>query len=201
MPLALLLLLAFQDEPAFRTEVKLVHADVEVRHNERHVEGLTRDDFRVTENGRGVQVVGEIGVAPAGEFVVVWGETSNNGVMGRRFDADGSPLGPEFAVSEPPPVEAFQARVGMFSDGAFVVVSAGSEVQARAIADSIEEKLEEERGTRPWHVEGKSGGRWILLDYVDVVVHVFHERTREYYLLERLWGDAKRIEIADARPA
>ena len=41
----------------------------------------------------------------------------------------------------------------------------------------------------------------VLLDYIDVVVHVFHEKTREYYLLERLWGDAKKIEIADTRPA
>ena len=83
----------------------------------------------------------------------------------------------------------------------FVVVSAASEVQTKAIADYIEETLSKERGLKPWHVEGKDGRRWILLDYVDVVVHVFHERTREYYLLERLWGDAKRIEIADTHPA
>ena len=83
----------------------------------------------------------------------------------------------------------------------FVVVSAASEVQTKAIADYIEETLSKERGLKPWHVEGNHGRRWILLDYVDVVVHVFHERTREYYLLERLWGDAKRIEIADTHPA
>ena len=53
----------------------------------------------------------------------------------------------------------------------------------------------------PWHVEGQEYKRWVLLDYVDVVVHVFHEKTREYYLLERLWGDARRIEVADDRPA
>ena len=46
------------------------------------------------------------------------------------------------------------------------------------------------RGARPWHVEGLEGRRWVLLDYVEVVVHVFHEKTREYYLLDRLWGDA-----------
>jgi ribosome-associated protein len=83
----------------------------------------------------------------------------------------------------------------------FVVVSAASEVQVKAIADHVEDVLREQAGVRPWHVEGLDGRRWVLLDYVDVVVHVFHEKTREYYLLERLWGDARRIEIADDRPA
>jgi len=79
----------------------------------------------------------------------------------------------------------------------FVIASAASEVQVRAVADAVEEGLAERFGVRPWHVEGRDGRRWVLLDYVDVVVHVFHERTRAYYLLERLWGDAGRIEIAD----
>jgi len=83
----------------------------------------------------------------------------------------------------------------------FIIVSAASEVQVKAIADHVEESLGEHAGVKPWHVEGLDGRRWILLDYIDVVVHVFHEKTREYYLLERLWGDAKRIEIADDRPA
>ena len=83
----------------------------------------------------------------------------------------------------------------------FVIVSASSEVQAKAIADHIEERLHEEHKTKPWHVEGRDGRRWVLLDYIDVVVHVFHEKTREYYLLERLWGDAKRIDLADPRSA
>ncbi len=83
----------------------------------------------------------------------------------------------------------------------FVVVSAASEVQVKAIADHVEDRLREEKDARPWHVEGLDGRRWVLLDYVDVVVHVFHEKTREYYLLERLWGDAKRIGIADDRSA
>jgi ribosome-associated protein len=83
----------------------------------------------------------------------------------------------------------------------FVIVSAASEVQVKAIADHVEDILRETRGLRPWHVEGREGRHWMLLDYIDVVVHVFHEKTREYYLLERLWGDAKKIEIADTRPA
>ena len=83
----------------------------------------------------------------------------------------------------------------------FVIVSAGSEVQVKAIADHIEDSLREAKGLKPWHIEGREGRQWMLLDYIDVVVHVFHERTREYYLLERLWGDARKIEIADSRPA
>jgi ribosome-associated protein len=82
----------------------------------------------------------------------------------------------------------------------FVIVSAASEVQVKAIVDHLEESLRETRGIKPWHIEGREGRHWMLLDYIDVVVHVFHEKTREYYLLERLWGDAKKIEIADSRP-
>jgi ribosome-associated protein len=76
----------------------------------------------------------------------------------------------------------------------FLICSASSEVQARAIAETIEEKLRE-KGARPWHVEGMEGRRWVLLDYVEVVVHVFHEKTREYYMLDRLWGDARTIDL------
>ena len=50
-------------------------------------------------------------------------------------------------------------------------------------------------GAKPWHVEGREYRRWVLLDFVDVVVHVFHEQTRAYYLLERLWGDARRVDL------
>ena len=76
----------------------------------------------------------------------------------------------------------------------FLICSASSEVQARAIAETIEDKLRE-KGVRPWHIEGMEGRRWVLLDYVEVVVHVFHEKTREYYMLDRLWGDARTIDL------
>ncbi len=76
----------------------------------------------------------------------------------------------------------------------FLIVSAASEVQVKAVAEAVEEKLRE-RGMRPWHVEGLAGRRWVLLDYVEVVVHVFHEKTREYYLLDRLWGDARSVDL------
>ena len=82
----------------------------------------------------------------------------------------------------------------------FFICSGSSEPQVKAIAEAIEDQLRP-LGAKPWHVEGHEFRRWVLLDYVDVVVHVFHEKTREYYLLERLWGDARRIEIADDRPA
>jgi len=76
----------------------------------------------------------------------------------------------------------------------FLVCSAASEVQVKAVAENIEEKLRGE-GVRPWHIEGLEGRRWVLLDYVEVVVHVFHEKTREYYLLDRLWGDARSVDL------
>ena len=76
----------------------------------------------------------------------------------------------------------------------FFICSARSEVQVKAVADAIEEKLREV-GARPWHVEGLEGRRWVLLDYVEMVVHVFHEKTRDYYMLDRLWGDARSIDL------
>jgi len=81
----------------------------------------------------------------------------------------------------------------------FLICSGSSDVQVKAIAEAVEDKLTE-AGYKPWHVEGREGRRWVLLDYVELVVHVFHERTREYYLLERLWGDARRVDLglADA---
>jgi len=78
----------------------------------------------------------------------------------------------------------------------FVLATGSSEVQVRAIADAVEDGLRVE-GVRPWHLEGYEARRWILLDYVDVVVHVFHAKAREYYLLDKLWGDAPRELVAD----
>jgi ribosome-associated protein len=78
----------------------------------------------------------------------------------------------------------------------FVLATGSSEVQVRAIADAVDDGLRAE-GMKPWHVEGYEARRWILLDYVDVVVHVFHAKAREYYLLDKLWGDARRELVAD----
>ncbi len=71
----------------------------------------------------------------------------------------------------------------------FVIVSADVDVHAKAIVEAIDEGLIE-MGVKPWHREGVRGGKWMLLDYVDVVVHVFHKSAREFYALEKLWGDA-----------
>jgi len=73
----------------------------------------------------------------------------------------------------------------------FILCSGDSNTQVRAIADRIEKRLREEAGERPLHVEGTREGHWILLDYFNTIVHVFHPETRSYYDLESLWSDAK----------
>ena len=73
----------------------------------------------------------------------------------------------------------------------FVICSGATERQVRTIVDEIERALRE-LGRKPVRREGESERRWVLLDYVDLVVHVFTEQEREYYELERLWGDAPR---------
>ena len=76
----------------------------------------------------------------------------------------------------------------------FVIGSADSEPQIKAIVDQVTDDLKAVE-SKPWHVEGTQGWRWVLIDYVDVVVHVFREETRAFYGLERLWGDAPVTEV------
>ena len=76
----------------------------------------------------------------------------------------------------------------------FVIASGSSDTHVRAIAEHVLEELRKE-GIRAHHVEGLQQGRWVLLDYVDFVVHVFHPVLREFYQLERLWSDAKTVAI------
>ncbi|MGH7470416.1 MAG: ribosome silencing factor [Longimicrobiales bacterium] len=71
----------------------------------------------------------------------------------------------------------------------FLLASGTSDLHARSIAEHVMEELKKE-GVRPDHVEGLRSGRWVLLDYIDFVIHVFHPAAREFYQLERLWGDA-----------
>ena len=78
----------------------------------------------------------------------------------------------------------------------FLIVSGEADIHVKAIAQSIIEGLKE-AGERPMHVEGMVEGNWVLLDYIDVIVHVFKEPTRQFYSLERLWGDAPIEELAD----
>ena len=84
---------------------------------------------------------------------------------------------------------------GAFTDY-FVVCSGTNPRQIQAISDEVEERLER-AGLRPTHVEGYKQAEWVLLDYVDFVVHVFSEKSRKYYDLERLWKSAKKLEPAD----
>ena len=71
----------------------------------------------------------------------------------------------------------------------FLIASGTSDTHVAAIADHVVDELKQ-AGTRPLNVEGERGGRWILVDYFTFVVHVFHPAAREFYQLERLWGDA-----------
>ena len=82
----------------------------------------------------------------------------------------------------------------------FVICTASVEVHAKAIADWILESLEKE-GVRAWHSEGYGACRWILLDYVDVVIHIFLKDVRDFYALEKLWGDAPVKEIREKPPS
>lgn len=78
----------------------------------------------------------------------------------------------------------------------FVLATGHSDIQVRAIAEHIIEEMVGE-GIRPLHVEGLDRARWVLLDFVDFVVHVFHPTAREFYQLELLWGDAPTRAFAD----
>jgi ribosome-associated protein len=77
----------------------------------------------------------------------------------------------------------------------FVLASGNSDVQVRAIAEHVVDELKLQ-GARPGHVEGMQGGRWVLLDYINFVVHVFHPEARTFYQLEDLWGDAPRWDVS-----
>ncbi|MBK7630683.1 MAG: ribosome silencing factor [Ignavibacteriales bacterium] len=86
-------------------------------------------------------------------------------------------------------------HVATFSDF-FVICSADSDTQVKAIADEVDKSLRDE-GIKCWHKEGYTALTWILLDYVDVVVHVFKKDAREFYNIEKLWGDAPTVEVVD----
>ncbi len=76
----------------------------------------------------------------------------------------------------------------------FVLMTAESEPQLNAIADHVEEQMKA-RGERPLGIEGARGGRWVLIDFGDVVAHVFYQDTRGFYDLEGLWADAPRVPV------
>ena len=78
----------------------------------------------------------------------------------------------------------------------FVICSADSDTQVKAISDEVDKNLSEE-GIKCWHKEGLKALSWVLMDYVDVVVHIFKKDAREFYNLEKLWGDAPTEKITD----
>ncbi len=84
----------------------------------------------------------------------------------------------------------------------FVIVTGRTERQTKAIHDAVHAGMKSEYGRLPRRVEGLTGARWILMDYLDVIVHAFTPDTREYYRLEQLWGEAPATRLAvEAAPA
>ncbi len=81
----------------------------------------------------------------------------------------------------------------------FVIATANSQTHARAISDALVEKLKKENNVLSHHIEGYKVAQWILLDYIDCVIHIFLKEVREFYGLERLWGDApmKKIKVEE----
>lgn len=79
----------------------------------------------------------------------------------------------------------------------FVIAGANNQRQAQAIADEIEEQLKKQLGSRAVRIEGYNSAEWILMDYGDFIVHIFEQKAREFYDLERLWRDAKRVEVPE----
>ncbi len=77
----------------------------------------------------------------------------------------------------------------------FIICSGSNTRQVQAIADEINEKLKEKLNSRVVRIEGYTAGEWILLDYGDFIVHIFEQKARAFYDLERLWRDAKKVEI------
>jgi ribosome-associated protein len=91
---------------------------------------------------------------------------------------------------------AFDVSEQLAITDAFVLASAPNDRQVRAIVDEVEEKLRS-LGAKPIRREGERDGRWVLIDYGDVVVHVQHEEERQFYALERLWRDCPTIKLPD----
>ena len=91
-------------------------------------------------------------------------------------------------------IVAFDVSEQLVITDAFVLTSAGNERQVKAIVDEVEDKLREV-GAKPVRREGERDGRWVLIDYGEIVVHVQHSEEREFYALERLWRDCPLIPL------
>ncbi|MFT7497684.1 MAG: ribosome-associated protein [Porticoccaceae bacterium] len=73
----------------------------------------------------------------------------------------------------------------------FIICTGNSNTQVKAISQSVQKMVSKELKDKPWHIEGEGNAEWILMDYVNVLVHIFQKHIREYYDIESLWGDAK----------
>jgi ribosome-associated protein len=81
----------------------------------------------------------------------------------------------------------------------FLIASGTSDTHVRSLGNSVLEEMKRDAGQMAHHVEGLSQGRWVLLDYVDVVVHIFHPTLRNFYQIERLWADAETVPLEPVR--
>ncbi|MDG1014243.1 MAG: ribosome silencing factor [Flavobacteriaceae bacterium] len=77
----------------------------------------------------------------------------------------------------------------------FIICDGTSNTQVNAIVNSVQKKVSKNIKEKPWHIEGSENAEWVLMDYVDVVVHIFQKHIRQYYDIENLWGDAKITQI------
>ncbi|MBG7612196.1 ribosome silencing factor [Polaribacter sp. BAL334] len=77
----------------------------------------------------------------------------------------------------------------------FIICSGNSNTQVNAISGSVQKVVSKEIKDKPWHVEGETNAEWVLMDYVNVVVHIFQKHVRDFYDIESLWGDAKITQI------
>jgi ribosome-associated protein len=79
----------------------------------------------------------------------------------------------------------------------FVICTGTSSTHVNSIEGNIKKTISQDLGEKPWHIEGNNVGEWVLMDYSDIMVHVFQEKTREFYKIEEFWGDAKFINYKE----
>lgn len=81
----------------------------------------------------------------------------------------------------------------------FIICTGSSNTHVNAIEGKIKKKISQDLGEKPWRIEGVNTGEWILMDYYDIIVHIFQQKTREFYNIEDFWGDAKFTKYKDEK--
>ena len=79
----------------------------------------------------------------------------------------------------------------------FIICTGSSSTHVNSIENMIKKKISKNFGVKPWNIEGKNTGEWVLMDYYDIIIHIFQEETRKKYNIEELWGDAKFINYKE----